>query len=407
MQKKPRSCDAQPTSWAGTISGLLFAGILPFMEELEQLISNLVAINSVNPDLVPVAPGEAEIAHYIAKWLEGAGLEVQIVESIPGRPNVVGIARGTGGGKTLLLNGHMDTVGAGGMSHPHQPVIRDGRLYGRGAYDMKGGLAACMVAAAAVRKQRLRGDVIFTAVIDEEYASLGTQELTKRFHADGAIVAEFTELQLILAHRGFVWLEIETIGRAAHGSRPDLGVDAIVKMGKVLMELEKLDLYLRSNPTHPLLGSASLHASLIQGGYELSTYPDRCLLIIERRTLPGETPGKVEAEILGIVEVLQRSDLSFQAVVRPGIDRAPLETPAQAEIVRTVQAAAGKVLKHPLPIAGVPFWTDAALLSAAGIPSVLLGPSGSGAHADEEWVDLSSVQVCTEMYLATAVEFCR
>jgi len=376
------------------------------MEELEQIISDLVAINSVNPDLVPAAPGEAEIAHYIAHWLEKAGLEVQLVESVPGRPNVVGIARGAGGGKTLLLNGHMDTVGAGGMPHPHQPVIRDGRLYGRGAYDMKGGLAACMWAAAATRKQRLSGDVIFTAVIDEEYASLGTQELAKRFHADGAIVAEFTELQLILAHRGFVWLEIETIGRAAHGSRPDLGVDAIVKMGKVLVELEKLDQILRSNPTHPLLGSASLHASLIQGGHELSTYPDQCALTIERRTLPGESPGKVAAEIQGIIEQLQRSDPSFQAMVRRGIDRAPLETPAEAGIARAVQAAAGKVLKRPLPIAGVPFWTDAALLSAAGIQSVLLGPSGSGAHADEEWVDLSSVKTCAEMYLAAAVEFC-
>jgi len=376
------------------------------MEELEQLLSDLVAINSVNPDLVPGAPGEAEIADYIAHWLERTGLEVQLIESVSGRPNVVAIARGTGGGKTLLLNGHMDTVGAGGMPHPHEPVIKEGRLYGRGAYDMKGGLAACMVAVAEARKQHLRGDILFTAVIDEEYASLGTQELAKRFQADGAIVAEFTELQLILAHRGFVWLEVETQGRAAHGSRPDLGVDAIVKMGKVLVELEKLDQSLRSNPIHPLLGSGSLHASLIKGGQELSTYPDHCMLTVERRTLPGETPGMVEKEILEIVEEIRRSDPAFQAVVRRGIDRSPLETPESAGIVKAVQAAAGIVLRRPLPIGGVPFWTDAALLSAAGIPSVLFGPSGSGAHADEEWVDLSSVRTCAEIYLATAVEFC-
>jgi acetylornithine deacetylase len=376
------------------------------MEELEQLLSDLVTINSINPDLVPGAPGEAKIAHYIAQWLEQAGLEVHLVESVSGRPNVVGIAHGTGGGKTLLLNGHMDTVGAGGMPHPHEPMVKEGRLYGRGAYDMKGGLAACMSAVAEARKQSLRGDVVFTAVIDEEYASLGTQELAKRFHADGAIVAEFTELQLILAHRGFVWLEVETLGRAAHGSRPDLGMDAIVKMGKVLVELEKLDQNLRSNPTHPLLVSGSIHASLIQGGKEMSTYPDHCMLSVERRTLPGETPGKVEAELLGIVEKIQRSDSAFQAVIRRGIDRSPLETPEEAGIVKAVQAAAGKVLKRPLPIAGVPFWTDAALLSAAGIPSLLLGPSGSGAHADEEWVDLSSVRTCANIYLATAVEFC-
>lgn len=378
------------------------------MEELAQLLSDLVSINSINPDLVPGSPGETEIAHYIARWLERADLEVQLVESVSGRPNVVGIARGTGGGKTLLLNGHMDTVGVAGMPDAHQPRIdrEAGRLYGRGSYDMKGGLAACMLAIAEVRKRHLRGDVIFTGVIDEEYASAGTLDLAERFHADAAIVAEFTELQLILAHRGFVWLEIETIGKAAHGSRPDLGVDAIVKMGKVLAEMEKLDQHLRSHPTHPLLGSGSLHGSLIQGGQELSTYPERCVLSVERRTLPGETPESIEAEFLQIIQDIQRSDPAFKAVVRRGIDRSPLETREGADIVRALQAASAEVLSRPLQVAGVQFWTDAAILSAAGIPSVLFGPSGSGAHAVEEWVDLSSVKTCAEIYLAVAAGFC-
>ena len=377
------------------------------MEELEQLLSNLVATDSVNPDLVAGAPGESKIAGFIAQWLETAGVEVQLIESIPGRSNVMGIAHGTGGGKTLLLNGHMDTVGMGGMQDPLAPVIKNGRLFGRGAYDMKGGLAACMTAMAAVKKERLRGDVVFTAVVDEEYASQGTQQLAKRFRADGAIVAEFTELQLITAHRGFTWFEVETRGQAAHGSRPDLGIDAIVKMGKVLVELEKLDLTLRSKFSHPLLGSGSIHASLINGGKELSTYPDRCILSVERRTLPGETTVQFEREMQAIIDTIQKSDTSFRAVVRRGLERAPLETSEDAGIVKAVQAAAGKVMKRPLPIAGVQFWTDAALLSAAGIPSVLLGPSGSGAHADEEWVDLVSVRTCSELYLATAREFCQ
>jgi len=379
------------------------------MDELERLLSDLVSINSINPDLVPGSPGEAEIANYIADWLKQADLEVELVEPVSGRPNVVGIARGAGGGKTLLLNGHMDTVGVAGMPDGHQPRIdrATGRLYGRGAYDMKGGLAASMLAIAAARKQRLQGDVIFAAVMDEEFASVGTMDLAKRLHADGAIVAEFTELQLILAHRGFVWLEVETIGKAAHGSRPDLGVDAIVKMGKVLTELEKLDQYLRSNPTHPLLGSGSLHASLIQGGQELSSYPERCLLHAERRTLPGEKPEAVEAEFLQIIRELQQSDSSFTAVVRRGIDRSPLETSEDAEIVQALQAASAKVLNRPLQIAGVQFWTDAAVLSAAGIPSVLFGPSGSGAHAVDEWVDLASVRTCADIYLVTAVDFCK
>ena len=378
------------------------------MQEPDQLLSDLVSINSINPDLVPGSPGEAEIAHYIAQWLERAGLEVQLIESASGRPNVVGAARGTGGGRTLLLNGHMDTVGVAGMPEAHQPRVdrAAGRLYGRGAYDMKGGLAACMLAIAEARKQHLRGDVIFTGVVDEEYASAGTMDLAKRFHADAAIVAEFTELQLILAHRGFVWLEVETIGRAAHGSRPDLGLDAIVKMGKVLTEMEKLDGRLCANPTHPLLGSGSLHASLIQGGQELSSYPERCLLSVERRTLPGETPEAVEGEFVRIIREIQHSDPSFQAVLRRGIDRSPLETRADADIVQVLQAASMKVLKRPLQISGVPFWTDAAILSAAGIPSVLFGPAGSGAHAVEEWVDLASVRTCAEIYLATAMSFC-
>jgi acetylornithine deacetylase len=300
----------------------------------------------------------------------------------------------------------MDTVGVAGMPDGHQPRIDGGRLYGRGAYDMKSGLAACMIAVAEAKRQNLRGDVIFMGVIDEEYASVGTFDLAQRYHADGAIVAEFTELQLILAHRGFVWLEVETIGKAAHGSRPDLGVDAIVKMGKVLTEIEKLDQSLRANPTHSLLGSGSLHASLIQGGQELSSYPERCLLSVERRTLPGETPEAVEGEFLQIIEDLRQADPSFDAIIRRSIDRSPLETREGTDIVHALQAASVKVLGHPSQVSGVPFWTDAAVLSAAGIPSVLFGPSGSGAHAVEEWVDLASVRTCAEVYLATAVNFC-
>jgi acetylornithine deacetylase len=383
------------------------------MDELPQLLSNLVAINSANPDLVPGSPGEWEIAHFIAEWLRGAGLEVQLIDSAGGRPNVVGIARGrrsraagTGDGRTLLLNGHMDTVGAGEMLRPHEPVIRDGRLYGRGAYDMKGGLAACMTAIAAARQHPLRGDVIFTGVVDEEYASIGTADLARRFHADGAIVAEFTELQLILAHKGFVWLEVETRGTAAHGSRPDLGVDAISKMGRVLVGLEQLAQDLRSAGGHPLLGTGSVHASLIHGGRELSSYPESCVLSVERRTLPGESAEQAEAELSRIVGDLQRADASFKAAVRRGLDRPPMETSPEAGIAKTIAGAAAGVLGHAAQVAGVPFWTDAAILTEAGIPSVLFGPSGAGAHAIEEWVDLSSVQACADIYLATALDFC-
>ena len=377
------------------------------MDTIEQLLSKLVAINSINPDLVPGGRGEAEIAHFIANWAEQADLEVHLHEPIPGRPNAVAIARGSGGGRSLMLNGHMDTVGVEGMTGPHQPFVKNGRLFGRGAYDMKAGLAACMLAVKNAKQKHLRGDVILTAVMDEEYAGVGTADIAKRYHADAAIVAEFTELKLILAHKGFVWLDVETTGVAAHGSRPELGVDAIAEMGSILVELKKLDQNLRSHTTHKWLGSGSLHASLINGGRELSSYPDRCVLSIERRTIPGETPEMVEAELHEIIQRLQVSDPAFKANVRRGIDRPPMETPEDSPIVKAVEAAAGKVLKHAPEFAGVPFWTDAATLWAAGIPAILFGSAGAGAHAIEEWVDLKSVEDCAETYLEAAVEFCN
>jgi acetylornithine deacetylase len=377
------------------------------MNELEQLLSDLVAINSINPDLISGAPGEAAIAAYIARWMAAAGLEVVVEEVLPGRPNVIGIARGSGGGRTLLLNGHVDTVGVTGMDTPFQPRFEGGRLYGRGAYDMKSGLAACMVAAARARQHRLRGDVIVTAVIDEEYAGLGTIAIAERYGADGAIVAEPTELELVVAHKGFIWFDVETIGVAAHGSRPHLGVDAIAKMGPFLVELERLAEKLGARAPHPLLGSASIHASIIQGGQEMSSYPDRCLLSVERRTLPGETIEQVEAEIQSIIDDLRAADPAFVATVRFDLERLPLETPAGAAILGATRAAIERVTDNPCVPGGVSFWTDAASLWQAGIPTVLYGPLGAGAHAAEEWVDLSSVNQCAEVFLATALDFCR
>ena len=376
------------------------------MSPLEQLLRDLVAIDSINPDLVPGAAGEAAVAAFIAGWLRAAGLEVHLEEVRPGRPNVIGIARGTGGGRSLLLNGHVDVVGVAGMTDPFRPRVEGGRLYGRGAYDMKGGVATCMVAAAEAAKLKLRGDVIVTAVMDEEYAGLGTLAIAERYGADGAIVAEPTELELVVAHKGFVWLEVETQGVAAHGSRPHLGVDAIVKMGGVLAGLDRLVEELSRRPAHPLLGPPSVHASTIQGGGEWSTYPDRCTLAVERRLLPGETGDAAEAELQAIVVALTAADPAFRATVRRDLVRSPLETPADAAILHVVQQTATSVLGRPVEPTGVSFWTDAASLHEAGIPTVLFGPLGAGAHAAEEWVDLASVQTCAEVYLATAAAFC-
>lgn len=375
------------------------------MDTLAALIADLVAVDSVNPDLVPGGAGEGEVARLVAGWLASAGLEVHLDEVYPGRPNVIARARGTGGGPTLLLNGHIDTVGVAGMRAPHHPRVEGGRLYGRGAYDMKCGVAACMLAVAEAARRGLRGDVLFTAVMDEEHAGLGTLDVAARYRADAAIIAEPTELELVVAHKGFVWLEIETRGAAAHGSIPGLP-DAILHMGRVLVELDALNRRLLAGPAHPILGTGSLHASLIGGGQELSSYPERCLLQVERRTLPGEAPAQVEAEVAAILARLAAADPAFKAEARRGVDRGPMETPADAPLPALIRRHGAELLGRPVAVAGVPYWTDAASLAAAGIPAVLFGPSGDGAHALEEWVDLASVQQCVELYTRVIQDFC-
>ncbi len=376
------------------------------MSEIVELLRQLVAIDSINPDLVPGAVGEEKIARFIAGWFERAGLEVVWDEPAPGRPNVIGMARGTGGGRSLLLNAHMDTVGVVGMEGPHEPYIQDNRLYGRGAYDMKGGLAAIMAAGAAVKSRRLRGDVIVTAVADEEYASIGTSSIVKRWHADAAIVTEPTELNICTAHKGFVWLDIQTEGVAAHGSRPDLGVDAIVKMGKVLVGLEELDRSLQSAPLHPLLGSGSIHASLIKGGQELSSYPKHCFMSVERRTVPGETLQKIEAEIPGIFKHIAAFDPTFKARVKTGLVRDPFEVSLDEPIVQLLQSKTSAILGCEPAVIGQAAWMDSALLSTAGIPTVVFGPGGEGAHAVIEWSNLEHVERCAEILAAVAEQFC-
>jgi acetylornithine deacetylase len=292
------------------------------------------------------------------------------------------------------------------MERPHEPVVEGERLYGRGAYDMKAGLAAIMLAGAWAAEQPLRGDVIVTAVADEENASFGTAGILKRWTADAAIVTEPTELKICVAHKGFVWLEAATIGKAAHGSRPNEGVDAIAKMGRVLVELEELDRRLRARPTHRLLKSGSVHASLITGGQERSSYPERCLLDIERRTIPGETGESVEAEVRAILDALAASDPRFRAELRVTLVREPFEVAEDAEIVKVLRRAAAGALGTEPEIVGETPWMDAALISAAGIPTVVFGPGGAGAHAVVEWSDLRQVGQCVEVLCRVVGEFC-
>jgi acetylornithine deacetylase len=374
--------------------------------EVAALTAELVAIDSTNPDLVPGGAGEVEIARFVAKWLESVGLEVELRELGPGRANVIAVARGSGGGRTLMLNAHMDVVGAGGMTQPWIPRIDGTRLYGRGAYDMKASLAAIMLAGREAARLDLRGDVIVTAVADEEFASIGVQDVIRRMRADAAIVTEPTGLDLCVAHKGFVWLEVETYGVASHGSLPEEGVDAIAKMGPVLTGLGTLDHELRSRPGHAMLGPSSIHASLIRGGQELSTYPDRCLLSIERRTIPGETIGVVEGQVAAILDRAAAADPAFQAEQRTLLVRDPFGVNLDQPIVDVARRHLARVIGREPEIVGAGGWMDSAFLAAAGIPTVIFGPDGEGAHADVEWVDLLSATRTADALLGIIVEFC-
>jgi acetylornithine deacetylase len=373
--------------------------------DLTALVSSLVAIDSVNPSLVPRGAGETRIADFVEQWARDSGLPAERLEATPGRPSVLVHAKGRGGGRTLMLCGHLDTVNVEGMADPFSPRLVGDRLYGRGAYDMKAGVAAALIAAREASRLGLAGNVVVAAVADEEHASLGVREVLGRVSADAAVVTEPTELALAVAHKGFVWSEIEVRGRSAHGSRPHLGVDAIVKMGGVLGELDELDRSL-ADRTHPLLGRASVHASVIEGGVELSSYPAHCRLSLERRTVPGETGEQIDRELEALLERRRADDPDFDASHQTLLVREPFEIDPDAELVKIVSDAAAEVLPDPVTIGGASYWADAAFIADAGIPTVLFGPGGEGAHAIEEWVSLSDAEAVARTLVGVATRVC-
>jgi acetylornithine deacetylase len=374
-------------------------------DELIGLTRALVEIDSVNPSLVEGGAGEGEIARFVANWASAAGLETEIAEATPGRPSVIVRAPGTGGGRSLLLCAHLDTVGFEGMTDPLVARVEGDRLYGRGAYDMKSGLASALLACREARSLGLAGDVIVAAVADEEHSSLGVQEVLRSLRADAAIVTEPTELAITVAHKGFAWIEIEVTGVAAHGSRPEQGVDAILKMGPILTGLAELEQRLGER-LHPTLGAGSLHASLIEGGRELSTYPDRCVLALERRTLPGEHGDAIAREIELLLERCRAVDPALLVESRILLVRDPFEVDESAAIVRAVGAAATNERGSAPPLVSVPYWADSAFIAAAGIPTVLFGAGGAGAHAAEEWVRIPDAVSTTRILIAAAQDLC-
>ncbi|CAI6087068.1 unnamed protein product [Clonostachys chloroleuca] len=373
------------------------------------LTQTLVQIDSSNPSLGSTqGPGETAAARYITHWLEHRDIENHMVEPTRGRPSIVGVVRGSGGGKSIMFNGHIDTVTVLGYDgDPLSGKIADGRLYGRGSADMKCGVAAAMVALARSKTLGLRGDVIFTGVSDEEAASIGTEEvLAAGWRADGAVVSEPTNLKIVNSHKGFVWVEVDIHGVAAHGSRADLGVDAICKAGYFLVALDQYAKHLEVDVIDPKVGPASVHASLIKGGEEASSYPARCTITIERRTIAGETASQVESEIRSLLEKIASQDAQFKYDLRVTFERSPYSLVSDHPFASLVHHHVGQSLGENVSFHGDTFWTDCALLADAGIPALLWGPLGEGLHAKEEWVDVASIQTVSQTLSSIAREFC-
>ena len=355
------------------------------------LLSELVGINSVNPTLSH-GPGEQEISQFVAQYIKGLDLEPEIQPVAPKRNNVVAIIPGVGRTHPLLFNAHLDTVGVEDMDDPFGLRRSGDRLYGRGAYDMKGSVAVMLLLAEYLTQHKPPGDVLLTFVVDEEDKSIGTEYLVKKWLAGipdrpmGAIFVEPTEEQIAVAHRGFVWYEIEVIGKAAHGSRPTEGIDAIIPLQAALEELSKIHAELSSHEGDPLVGRASLHAGTIEGGTALSVIPSRSRLRWERRTLPGGSQNDLDVELERVIRAVRNVPGNHQVRGREIFARPPYAVSDQADIVKCLRAVSPQSKQ-----VGLPFWADSALTGMAGIPSVLFGPIGLGAHSREEWVSLKSL----------------
>jgi len=357
----------------------------------------LVAVPSVNPVLAPGGDGEERIARTCVDWLEAWGLEARLHEVAPGRCNVVATLEGTG--PTLLLNGHLDTVGIEGMTiAPFGGTLRDGRVLGRGACDMKGGVGALLAAAAKLATEEPRPNLIVALTADEEHASLGMDALVRSgVRADLAVVCEPTNLTVMPAHKGFVWTRARFGGRAAHGSRPEIGVDAIRHAALFLVALDEHVAELHRRPVHPLLGRGSLHAGTIRGGTAESVYPDQCELLLERRTLPGETPDEVLSEQERVLEGLRTREAAVDATLEVTLARPGTEVAADSQLVRGLLDASVACGVSP-SVAGMTAWVDAAFLNEAGIPAVCFGPGDiAQAHSADEWIDAAQIDACARI----------
>ncbi|MBW2057165.1 MAG: M20/M25/M40 family metallo-hydrolase [Deltaproteobacteria bacterium] len=360
-------------------------------ESFVRVLGELVGINSVNRSLAK-GPGEEEISRFVYRYLADQGLKPEIQSVEEKRTNVVALAPGRNQRNPVLLNAHLDTVGVEEMAHPFTLRREGDRLYGRGTYDMKGGMAVMLLLARHFARKRPPADIWFTFVADEEDRSMGMEHLVGKWLPClpspplGGIFLEPTEGQIGVSHKGFVWYEIEVTGKAAHGSRPTEGIDAILPLKGALQELDRIRSKLEREKPDPLLGRASLHGGLIEGGTAVSVIPSRSRLRWERRTLPRESPDTFEEELKRVLQAVRNVPGNHWVDGRIMLVRPPYEIQRKSRILRCLQEVSPESR-----LVGLSFWADSALAGRAGVPSLLFGPAGHGAHAADEWVSLKSL----------------
>ena len=377
------------------------------LPDVVSLTSELVRTPSVNPVLEDGGSGEGAIADLAASWLEGWGYQVAVPEVSPGRYNVVA-RTGPSGGPSLLLNGHLDTVGVTSMTSPFSGEVRGGRLHGRGSCDMKAGVAAALATAATMAREELGGELIIALTADEEHASLGMQDLVESgVRADAAVVCEPTDLHIMPAHKGFLWADLLVKGKAAHGSRPDVGVDAIVHAGSVLRALAEEAHRLTQRSPHPLLGHASIHAGTISGGSAPSVYPEECRIVVERRTLPGEAPAALMEELEAMLGRARQELPALDVRAEEGLFRPGTEVATASELVRALSQSCREHGLEPV-LDGMTAWVDASFLNENGTPALCFGPGSIAlAHTADEWVPTDQIRRCQAVLTGLARRFLR
>jgi acetylornithine deacetylase/succinyl-diaminopimelate desuccinylase family protein len=370
-------------------------------------LKSLIRINSVNP-YDGIGSGETEISEFIASTLRSYGLK-PVLQPVRGRRrNVIAIVKGTGG-NNLMLNGHLDTVGVSGMMvDPFEPKIKDGMMYGRGSCDTKASISGMLSAIKVVVDEgiELKGNLIFAGVIDEEYRSIGTKKLVEEYRADAAVVGEPTNMKIATAHKGYAWIEIAVTGREAHGSVPEKGIDAIEKMGMIIANLARRKKSYKG--LHKLLGAPTLHMSMIRGGNEWAIVPERCILGVERRTVPGENAGIALREIRDVITKLMKEDRTIKAKTKLFFEQRPMEVKRSEQVVTSLASAYRENVERHVEYTGLPYWTDAALLvNDARIPACVFGPGDiRRAHAADEHVSVEEVTKSASVYYSAIRSYC-